>query len=333
MAVLTDGEAGTRRSGVCSGNRVSVSHRGSETIDEWDGDSPRARDSSTRDSSVHGPSVCDSSVVVVMPTYNEKNNLPVTIPAILRYCPDVHILIVDDNSPDGTGDLADAMAGHDPRIHVLHRAGKGGLGPAYLAGFRWALDRGYDVICEMDMDGSHRPQDLPRLLAPLTGESAAGAGSAGAAPASETSSRVPGAGAAGGRRGERVDLVIGSRRVRGGRSEGWPWYRNLISSCGSWYARVMLGSHVHDMTAGFRAYRASMLRSVRLDSVEAGGYVFQIDMTRRVLAAGGVIREVPIVFPQRALGVSKMSSAIVIEAMWRVTVWGLQRLLRGRRRS
>lgn len=323
MAVLTDGEAGARRSGVRSGNRVSVSHRGSETIDEWNGGSPSACDSSVRDSSVHDP-----SVVVVMPTYNEKDNLPVTVPAILRYCPDVHILIVDDNSPDGTGDLADAMAGRDPRIHVLHRAGKGGLGPAYLAGFRWALDRGYDVICEMDMDGSHRPQDLPRLLAPLVGEPAAGAGSTGAASASETSSRVPGAGATDGRRGGRVDLVIGSRRVRGGRSEGWPWYRNLISSCGSWYARVMLGSHVHDMTAGFRAYRASMLRSVRLDSVEAGGYVFQIDMTRRVLAAGGVIREVPIVFPQRALGVSKMSSAIVIEAMWRVTVWGLQRLLR-----
>ncbi|MBT1177282.1 polyprenol monophosphomannose synthase [Bifidobacterium callimiconis] len=245
-----------------------------------------------------------------MPTYNEKDNLPVTVPAILRYCPNVHILIVDDNSPDGTGELADAMADRDPRIYVLHRAGKGGLGPAYLAGFRWALDRDYDVICEMDMDGSHRPQDLLRLLAPLMGESAAVAQGAG-----------------------RVDLVIGSRRVRGGRSEGWPWYRNLISSCGSWYARMMLGSHVHDMTAGFRAYRASMLRSVRLDSVEAGGYVFQIDMTRRVLAAGGVIREVPIVFPQRALGVSKMSSAIVIEAMWRVTVWGLQRLLHDIRRT
>lgn len=247
-----------------------------------------------------------TSVVVVMPTYNEKDNLPVTIPAILRYCPAVHILIVDDNSPDGTGDLADAMADDDPRIHVLHRAGKGGLGPAYLAGFRWALDRGYDVICEMDMDGSHRPQDLPRLLAPLLGSKSSRSG--------------------------RVDLVIGSRRVRGGRSEGWPWYRNLISSCGSLYARIMLGSRVHDMTAGFRAYRASMLRSVRLDEVEAGGYVFQIDMTRRVLAAGGVIREVPIVFPQRVRGVSKMSSAIVLEAMWRVTIWGLQRLIPTRRR-
>ncbi|WP_241227222.1 polyprenol monophosphomannose synthase [Bifidobacterium callimiconis] len=298
---------------------------------------------------VSGQEVSAQSVVVVMPTYNEKDNLPVTVPAILRYCPNVHILIVDDNSPDGTGDLADAMADRDPRIHVLHRAGKGGLGPAYLAGFRWALDRDYDVICEMDMDGSHRPQDLPRLLAPLMGESKSGVRGAGSESAMGSASGrsslcatgTADAGAEDGHRNgrgverhaERVDLVIGSRRVRGGRSEGWPWYRNLISSCGSWYARMMLGSHVHDMTAGFRAYRASMLRSVRLDSVEAGGYVFQIDMTRRVLAAGGVIREVPIVFPQRALGVSKMSSAIVIEAMWRVTIWGLQRLLHDIRRT
>lgn len=324
MTVVTNGGTETRNTGMRSGDHVSVSHRGSRAIDErGDGrnGSPSVRPDRSDVSDVYDRSGASApSVVVVMPTYNEKDNLPVTIPAILRYCPDVHILVVDDNSPDGTGDLADAMADRDPRIHVLHRAGKGGLGPAYLAGFRWALDRDYDVICEMDMDGSHRPQDLPRLLAPLMGETSAESMGTLSATALDVS------------RDERVDLVIGSRRVRGGRSEGWPWYRNLISSCGSWYARMMLGSRVHDMTAGFRAYRASMLRSVRLDSVEAGGYVFQIDMTRRVLAAGGVIREVPIVFPQRALGVSKMSSAIVIEAMWRVTVWGLRRLLHGCRR-
>ncbi|OZG56639.1 dolichol-phosphate mannosyltransferase [Bifidobacterium tissieri] len=348
-AVAAGEDDDERRLDGCPGNDVSVSHCGSPTIDVNSGSGADDDNTIVGDG---GMSVGDggmtmtavgaedidegfvdggaggagadvagvgdaaisggASVVVVMPTYNEKDNLPVTIPAVLRHCPDVHVLVVDDNSPDGTGDLADAMADDDPRIHVLHRAGKGGLGPAYLAGFRWALDRGYDVICEMDMDGSHRPQDLPRLLAPLLG--------------------VSGRGGAGARYAGRVDLVIGSRRVRGGRSEGWPWYRNLISSCGSLYARIMLGSRVHDMTAGFRAYRASMLRSVRLNEVEAGGYVFQIDMTRRVLAAGGVIREVPIVFPQRVRGVSKMSSAIVLEAMWRVTIWGLQRLIPARRR-
>lgn len=294
--VVVDGGGRDAIAGVGAGTAVAAVAASASTA------AAVVADGNGSDAAVSG----STSVVVVMPTYNEKDNLPVTIPAVLRYCPDVHVLVVDDNSPDGTGDLADAMADDDPRIHVLHRAGKGGLGPAYLAGFRWALDRGYDVICEMDMDGSHRPQDLPRLLAPLLGVE--------------------------GSRSGRVDLVIGSRRVRGGRSEGWPWYRNLISSCGSLYARIMLGSRVHDMTAGFRAYRASMLRSVRLDEVEAGGYVFQIDMTRRVLAAGGVIREVSIVFPQRVRGVSKMSSAIVLEAMWRVTIWGLQRLIPARRR-
>ena len=235
------------------------------------------------------------SVVVVMPTYNERENLPVTLGGVFEHCPDVHVLVVDDGSPDGTGELADDMASRDPRVHVMHRGEKNGLGPAYLAGFRWALDRGYDVVCEMDMDGSHRPADLPRLLDEVCG-------------------------------GKGVDLAIGSRRVPGGGMEDWPWYRDLISRGGSWYARMMLGLRVHDMTAGFRAYRASMLRRIDLTDVQAGGYVFQIDMTRRVAAVGGVIREVPITFVQRVRGVSKMSSAIVAEALWRVTVWGIRRM-------
>ncbi|MBW3087621.1 polyprenol monophosphomannose synthase [Bifidobacterium sp. 82T24] len=235
------------------------------------------------------------SVVVVMPTYNERENLPVTLGGVFDHCPDVHVLVVDDGSPDGTGELADDMASRDHRIHVMHRREKNGLGPAYLAGFRWALDHGYDVVCEMDMDGSHRPADLPRLLDVVCGDAD-------------------------------VDLVIGSRRVPGGGMEDWPWYRDLISRGGSWYARTMLGLRVYDMTAGFRAYRASMLRRIDFSDVQASGYVFQIDMTRRVAAAGGVIREVPITFVQRVRGVSKMSSAIVVEALWRVTVWGIRRV-------
>ncbi|WP_240541770.1 polyprenol monophosphomannose synthase [Bifidobacterium simiarum] len=248
--------------------------------------------------------------LVVMPTYNERENLPITVGGVFAHCPQVHVLVVDDGSPDGTGELAERMAGepigHDaqgePRLFVLHRTEKNGLGPAYLAGFRWALDRGYEVICEMDMDGSHRPQDLPRLLAAVgTGSGPAGMGGA--------------------------DLVIGSRRVPGGRMVDWPWYRDLISRGGSWYARTMLGVDVHDMTAGFRAYRAETLRRMDFGAIESGGYVFQIDMTRRVAAMGGTIREVPIVFEQRALGTSKMSGSIVIEAMARVTRWGIGRLI------
>lgn len=238
-----------------------------------------------------------SRVVVVMPTYNELANLEPTIGGIMESCAGVDILVVDDASPDGTGELADRMAQKNPRIFVLHRKAKNGLGPAYLAGFQWALLRGYDVVCEMDMDGSHRPQDLPRLLAVMDNDPS-------------------------------VDLVIGSRRVAGGTTENWPWYRDLISRGGSWYSRLCLGIDVRDMTAGFRAYRASCLRRLRLDTVKANGYVFQIDMTRRVKAAGGRIIEVPIVFVERKRGKSKMSKAIVVEAMTSVTRWGFQRLTR-----
>lgn len=239
--------------------------------------------------------MCDS-VCVVMPTYNEAQNLTITLTGVFAHNPEVHILVVDDASPDGTGELADAMAQHDDRVHVMHRQGKQGLGPAYIAGFDWAIAHGYSIICEMDMDGSHRPQDLTKLLERM--------------------------------RDPQVDAVIGSRRVRGGSSQGWPWYRNLISSCGSWYARFMLGISIRDMTAGFRAYRSAALQQLNLHDIAANGYVFQIDMTRRLAAKGARIVEVPIVFPQRAYGESKMSLGIVAEAMKKVTIWGCERMWR-----
>lgn len=231
-----------------------------------------------------------------MPTYDERENLLRTIRGVLGNEPGADVLVVDDASPDGTGELADALSARDGHVHVLHRTAKNGLGPAYLEGFAWTLANGYDVVCEMDMDGSHRPEDLPRLLDVLG-------------------------------RDPDVDLAIGSRRVPGGRTENWPWYRDLISRGGSWYARRMLGLGVHDMTAGFRAYRAPMLRRLDLSSVVSNGYVFQIDMTRRVAAAGGRIVEVPIVFLERTRGRSKMDSSIVSEAMRSVTVWGVRRRL------
>ncbi len=232
-----------------------------------------------------------------MPTFNEAANLKPTLTEMFRRNPEVDVLVVDDASPDGTGRLADGMARDDGRIHVLHRGGKQGLGPAYVAGFTWALNAGYDVICEMDMDGSHRPCDLTRMLDAMRADPT-------------------------------IDLVIGSRRVSGGRTEGWSWTRDLISSMGSWYAQRMLGLDVHDMTAGFRAYRAGILRRLNLRDIRANGYVFQIDMTRRVASVGGHILEVPIVFPERLRGVSKMTAGIVVEAMRSVTVWGLRRMLK-----
>lgn len=230
-----------------------------------------------------------------MPTYNESDNLVPTLHDVLRYNPQVDVLVVDDASPDGTGELAERVAQTNGHVHVLHHGDKQGLGPAYVAGFSWALAAGYDIICEMDMDGSHRASDLSVLLRTMQSDTA-------------------------------LDLVIGSRRVPGGRTQGWSWMRNLISCAGSRYASLMLGLPVRDMTAGFRAYRARMLRKVGLQEIKANGYVFQIDMTRRVAAAGGHIAEVPIVFPERTRGVSKMNLGIVVEAMRSVTVWGLRRM-------
>lgn len=233
------------------------------------------------------------STCVVMPTYNERENLTTTLGDVFSHNPQVHVLVVDDNSPDGTGQMAESMASADPRIRVLHRTVKEGLGPAYAAGFRYALAHDYEFVCEMDMDGSHRGVDLAAMLRAMLAH-------------------------------PEVSLVIGSRRVPGGSTPNWPWYRDLISRCGSWYARTMLALPVHDVTAGFRVYRATVLRALDLGEQRANGYVFQIDMTRRVAAAGGAMIEIPITFPERVRGSSKMSTAIVLEAMTKVTVWGVR---------
>lgn len=239
-----------------------------------------------------------SRTLVVIPTYQEAENVGVVVPAVRRH--DVDVLVVDDASPDGTGAIADRIAEQDPRVHVLHRTDKDGLGAAYRAGFAWGLERGYDVFVEMDADGSHLPSELPRLL----GQSAAGA-----------------------------DLVIGSRWVPGGAVVNWPATRRLISRGGTWYARLMLGVPTRDTTAGYRAFRRETLAAVDLDAVASRGYCFQIDMTRRVHALGFSIVEVPITFVERERGESKMSRDIVLEALWRVTRWGLERLRGSLRRS
>lgn len=227
-------------------------------------------------------------VVVVIPTYQEAESLPGVVHRLRAAVPDADVLVVDDASPDGTGALADAMAAADPHIHVLHRPGKQGLGVAYVAGFRWALEAGYAVVVEMDADGSHLPEELPRLLDAVAG----------------------------------ADLVIGSRWVPGGSVERWPWHRQLLSRGGNTYTRLALGLPVADATAGFRAYRAATLEALHLDDVASHGYCFQVDMAWRTHRVGGTIREVPIRFVERAEGRSKMSRRIVGEALVRVTVWG-----------
>ncbi len=229
-------------------------------------------------------------VVVVIPTYNERLNLPLIVRRVRAATPDADVLVVDDNSPDGTGELADSLAAEDERVHVLHRTAKDGLGAAYLAGFRWSLDRGYDVIVEMDADGSHRPEELSRLLDAL----------------------------------HDADLSIGSRWVRGGEVRNWPLSREVLSRGGNTYARLMLGIHLHDATAGYRAFRRTALEKIGLDSVDSHGYCFQIDMALRAIRAGLHVVEVPITFVERELGVSKMNGNIVAEAMWRVTRWGVR---------
>lgn len=232
------------------------------------------------------------STVIIIPTYNEIESLPRQIAGVRAVAPDVDILVVDDASPDGTGEWANGYAGHDDQVHVLHRTSKEGLGVAYRAGFAWALDKQYDVIVEMDADGSHRAEDLPKLLAHAGDH----------------------------------DLVIGSRWVRGGHVENWPAHRKFLSTNANRYVRLALGIGVKDATAGFRAYRADMLRKLDLPTVESQGYCFQIDMTWRTLLAGGDVMEVPITFVERDLGASKMSGSIIREALTKVTWWGLQRL-------
>nr|WP_231713250.1 polyprenol monophosphomannose synthase [Arthrobacter sp. zg-Y769] len=228
--------------------------------------------------------------MTIIPTYNEIESLPITLKRLRDAVPDSDVLIADDNSPDGTGAYADEIAAQDPKVHVLHRKGKEGLGAAYIAGFRWGLERGYDILVEMDADGSHRPEELPRLLE---------ASKAGA------------------------DLVIGSRWVTGGSVVNWPLHRKLLSRAGSTYSRFMLGIPVRDITAGYRAFRRGTLEQLDLGAVESVGYGFQVDMTFRVARQGLSITEVPITFVERELGDSKMSGNIVVEAMANVTRWGL----------
>ncbi len=236
-----------------------------------------------------------TQVLVVVPTYDEAQTLPGTLARLRAAVPGADVLVVDDGSPDGTGDLAERAASADPAVHVLHRAGKQGLGKAYVAGFGWALERGYSVVVEMDADGSHQPEELPRLLDDLT----AGGSTAPA------------------------DLVIGSRWVPGGSVVNWPWHREVLSRGANTFARLALGLPVRDATAGFRAYRAPALAALHLEEVASAGYCFQIDMAWRVHLAGGVIREVPIRFVERQQGRSKMSNRIVVEALLRVTGWGV----------
>jgi dolichol-phosphate mannosyltransferase len=234
-------------------------------------------------------------VVIVMPTYNERQNLDGMAGRIRESVPDAHLLVVDDNSPDGTGDLADKLAEVDPRVHVMHRTEKAGLGRAYVAGFTWALDNGYDLIAQMDADGSHRPEDLPKLLAEVAN----------------------------------ADAVIGSRYVPGGTVVNWPKSREILSRGANVYNRLMLGVRIKDATGGFRVYRAETLRKIDLRSIDSAGYCFQIDMTLRVLQAGLVLTEVPITFVERELGASKMSNAVIVEAFTRVAQWGIEARLHG----
>jgi len=230
-------------------------------------------------------------VLVIVPTYNERQNLPLILDRLLGAVPGVDALVVDDGSPDGTGDVADARAESDPRVHVLHRTAKQGLGAAYLAGFAWGLERRYDALVEMDADGSHAPEQLPRLLHALA----------------------------------HADLVIGSRYVAGGSVVNWPRNREVLSRGANLYARVALGAGVHDMTAGYRVYRAAVLRAVRLEDVASQGYCFQVDLTWRTLSAGYRVAEVPITFTERAIGVSKMSGSIMREAFVKIASWGARR--------
>ena len=233
--------------------------------------------------------------VMVVPTYNEVDNLAWVVGRLRAAQPSVDVLVVDDNSPDGTGDLADQLAADDSAVHVLHRPGKGGLGAAYLAGFAWALEAGYDVVGEMDADGSHQPEQLHRLLDALAGPDTEGA-----------------------------DLVIGSRWVPGGSVVNWPLRREALSRGGNLYVRMLLGISIRDATAGFRVFRRSALEKIDLATVESTGYVFQTDLVTRCLRAGLAVREVPIEFVERVRGDSKMSGRVATESLRRITRWGLR---------
>jgi dolichol-phosphate mannosyltransferase len=232
-------------------------------------------------------------VLVIIPTFNEAENLRPIVGRLRTSVPEADILVADDNSPDGTGAIADELAAADEHVHVLHRKGKEGLGAAYIAGFTWGLERGYGVLVQHDADGSHRPEQLPSLLERL----------------------------------ETADMVKGSRWVKGGRTVNWPLSRQLISRGGSTWTRLWLGIPLKDVTGGFNAWRADTLRGIDLAGVEAAGYGFQVDLAWRAVRHGFTVAEVPITFADRTAGDSKMSSAIVFEAMLLTTRWGLKHRL------
>jgi dolichol-phosphate mannosyltransferase len=227
-----------------------------------------------------------------MPTFNEAGNIERAASELFGFNPDVYLLVVDDGSPDGTGELAEQLAAKDKRISVLHRKDKQGLGAAYIAGFNYAFDLGFDFVVEMDADGSHRAEDLPKLLSICQDN----------------------------------DLVIGSRYVRGGKTQNWPIHRQWLSRGGNIYARIMLGSKLNDMTAGFRVFRTSFLQEMDLATINARGYSFQIEMAYRTIQLGGRTAEVPITFIEREIGESKMSGNIVTEALMLMTKFGFRRI-------
>lgn len=229
-------------------------------------------------------------VVVVVPTYNEAENIAGVVGRTRTALPEADVLVVDDGSPDGTGAIADRLAAADPHVLVVHRSRKEGLGAAYLAGFAEALRRGYDVVGEMDADGSHQPEELPALLRAL----------------------------------EDADLVLGSRWVPGGTVVNWPWTRQALSRGGNLYTRLLLGIPVRDVTSGFRLFRRSTLEKIDLATVQSVGYCFQADLAWRAVVAGLRVREVPICFVERTQGRSKMSRDVAVESLRRITVWGLR---------
>jgi dolichol-phosphate mannosyltransferase len=229
-------------------------------------------------------------VLVIIPTYNEVENVERIVSRVRAAVPEAHVLVADDNSPDGTGEVADKIAAEDGHVHVMHRKGKEGLGAAYLAGFHWGIENGYDVLVEMDADGSHQPEELPRLLTALRGS----------------------------------DLVLGSRWVPGGKIVNWPKSRVLLSRGGSTYSRLMLDVPIRDVTGGYRAFRKETLLGLGMDQVASAGYCFQVDLAWRAVKAGFKVTEVPITFIERELGASKMSRNIVVEALLRVTAWGVE---------
>ena len=234
-----------------------------------------------------------NDALVIIPTYNERENLEPIIARVLAAAA-IDVLVVDDGSPDGTGELADRLARTHPEVHVLHRESKEGLGAAYMAGFAWGLDAGYESLVEMDADGSHHPEDLPRLIALLDDN----------------------------------DLALGSRWVPGGKVENWPLRRKLLSRGGNLYTRMALGIAVKDATGGFRAFRARALEKIDLRTVESQGYCFQVDLLWRALEWGLDVVETPITFTERVHGESKMSGSIVRESLAKVSIWGVKRRLR-----